>query len=452
MSFSARGAWTVPAVPRALFVLAIAGGALALLFGVASAEEEAAAESSCANGVVVPEPEEHPDLVADCDILLAALPVLSGDSEEVELNWSADTPLQDWFGVVSSSGRITVISLAWADLTGSIPPELGQLSQLVVLNLSHNELSGPIPSELGDLSHLGLLVLWDNELSGEIPPELGNLSSLLRLDIDWNQLSGEIPPELGKLSKLNTIWLDRNELTGEIPVELTNLSQLTFLSMTRNQLSGSIPAEFGEMDQLDVLRVRGNQLTGCIPPQFEERTNDQKWAGLPFCGETSSASGGARIDGVAEPESWIMASRGTITGADGPPANDAMRWQWQRCNPFGGDCEDLDATESGYLVTEDDQGSTLRAVATFTDAEGNAQGPLASTALYVPLPRNETTTWKPSAGISAADLFDLEEGLRSILGRRDEAWVQFAQLGNGQLVPGSIDFRIALDDQLWLTD
>ena len=39
-----------------------------------------------------------------------------------------------------------------------------------------------------------------NNLSGNIPPELGSLSNLTWFDMSSNQLSGSIPPELGKLS------------------------------------------------------------------------------------------------------------------------------------------------------------------------------------------------------------------------------------------------------------
>ena len=46
------------------------------------------------------------------------------------------------------------------------------------------------------------ITLYSNQLSGVIPPELGNLSSLWSLDLNSNQLSRGIPPELGNLSSL----------------------------------------------------------------------------------------------------------------------------------------------------------------------------------------------------------------------------------------------------------
>ena len=51
------------------------------------------------------------------------------------------------------------------------------------------------------------LDLWNNQLSGEIPPELGNLANLTRLSLSTNQLSGEIPPELGSLGIPDRSWI-----------------------------------------------------------------------------------------------------------------------------------------------------------------------------------------------------------------------------------------------------
>ena len=81
-------------------------------------------------------------------------------------------------------------------------------------------MSGDIPSELGNLTNLTTLNLSDNELSGEIPSELGNLTNLESLYLDHNALSGEIPSELGDLTNLRRLYLAGNSLTGCIPESL----------------------------------------------------------------------------------------------------------------------------------------------------------------------------------------------------------------------------------------
>lgn len=46
-----------------------------------------------------------------------------------------------------------------------------------------------------------------NKITGQIPIEFGNLSNLVTLDLENNRLSGEIPDTLGKLPKLQILWV-----------------------------------------------------------------------------------------------------------------------------------------------------------------------------------------------------------------------------------------------------
>ena len=64
------------------------------------------------------------------------------------------------------------------------------------LNLSDNQLTGSIPSEIGNLTNLTMLYLYSNQLTGEIPPEIGNLTNLTYLNLSFNQLTGIIPDEI----------------------------------------------------------------------------------------------------------------------------------------------------------------------------------------------------------------------------------------------------------------
>ena len=100
-------------------------------------------------------------------------------------NWKTAAPMGAWSGVITF-GQPRV---AW-------------------LNLPQNGLTGPIPSELGNLSELTALWLWGNQLSGAIPAELGNLTNLTQLWINDNQLTGAIPATLGNLSNLDLLALD----------------------------------------------------------------------------------------------------------------------------------------------------------------------------------------------------------------------------------------------------
>ena len=147
---------------------------------------------------------ENPDRAA----LVALYNATDGPNWINNDNWLTDAPLGDWYGVeTDASGRVVRLDLSgtWA----------GRI---------HHGLSGPIPSELGNLSNLTDLSLWLNDLTGPIPPELGNLTLLQHLDLAINDLSGPIPPELGNLTSLWWLNLRSNDLSGPIPPELANLS------------------------------------------------------------------------------------------------------------------------------------------------------------------------------------------------------------------------------------
>ncbi|ESR45710.1 hypothetical protein CICLE_v100027481mg, partial [Citrus x clementina] len=48
--------------------------------------------------------------------------------------------------------------------------------------------------------------LYSNNISGKVPEELGNLTNLVSLDLYLNNLNGPIPTTLGKLSKLRFLY------------------------------------------------------------------------------------------------------------------------------------------------------------------------------------------------------------------------------------------------------
>ena len=117
-------------------------------------------EHPCVSGGAVVD-ATNTGLKSDCERLLAARDTLAGTAS---LNWSADTPITEWNGVVlgETSGRVTELDLGALGLNGRIPPELGGLANLHGLRLWGNQLTGEIPPELGPVQPDGL-------------PELGGL-------------------------------------------------------------------------------------------------------------------------------------------------------------------------------------------------------------------------------------------------------------------------------------
>jgi len=125
---------------------------------------------------------------------------------------------------------------------GSIPKEIGLLTNLEFLWLPHNELTGTISGEIGKLTKLKSLNLNGNKLQGQLPAEIGDLSLLENMELYNNQLDGTIPTTLARLSRLENLWLNKNRLTGTIPQSLGNLGKLHNLVLADNRLVGKVPA------------------------------------------------------------------------------------------------------------------------------------------------------------------------------------------------------------------
>ena len=141
----------------------------------------------------------------------------------IGLAWGQDCTADDGtegvelWGVCYSIENTTELNLSISGLTGSIPPEIGNLTNLTNLILHNNQLTGSIPSEIGNLTNLTKLVLFNNQLTDSIPSEIGNLTNLTELVLFNNQLTGSIPPEIGNLTNLVSLSFYNNQLTGEIP-------------------------------------------------------------------------------------------------------------------------------------------------------------------------------------------------------------------------------------------
>ena len=133
----------------------------------------------------------------DREVLIALYNATGGAGWVANNNWLSEEPLGDWDGVgLDAGGRVAALRLSDNNMTGEIPPELGNLSNLLRLLLNDNDLSGEIPPELVDLSKLWELDISDNNLTGEIPTGLGDLSELVQLRLSGNELSGCVPSSL----------------------------------------------------------------------------------------------------------------------------------------------------------------------------------------------------------------------------------------------------------------
>ncbi|GAB2267627.1 hypothetical protein Dimus_002608 [Dionaea muscipula] len=191
-------------------------------------------------------------------------------------SWNNGDPCADnWTGVLcfDSTGtddgylHVHELELLNMNLSGSLAPEIGQLSQLHKLDFMWNQISGSIPKEIGNMTSLRLLLLNGNRLAGVMPDELGKLSNLIRLQVDENNICGPIPKSFANLSNVRHLHLNNNSISGELPAEFSSLPGLLHLLVDNNNLTGRLPSAYSNSTQMRILQLDNNQFVDAEIPE-----------------------------------------------------------------------------------------------------------------------------------------------------------------------------------------
>ena len=86
-----------------------------------------------------------------------------------------------------------------------------------------------------------------------IPTEIGLLVTLQYLNINDNQVYGTIPTEIGFLVNLKNLNFYQNQLSGTVPTQLALLSNLQSLDISYNYFSGGIPTLISQLPHLQYI-------------------------------------------------------------------------------------------------------------------------------------------------------------------------------------------------------
>ena len=224
--------------------------------------------SACVTGGAVAD-EANAGLASDCEALLEARDTLV---ETGTLNWTEETPIADWEGITlgGTPQHVSRLDLSGMGLDGSIPSELGLLSNITYLNLRSNDLDGPIPTELDSLTNLRVLNLHSNNLSGDIPDLSTTMLEELYLANNYDEmvedsgLTGNVPRWLNGMTTMRKLWLWGNRLTGSIP-DLSGMTSLQELKLANNMLDGGVPDGSMLPPNVTWLIIDRNPLGGTIP-------------------------------------------------------------------------------------------------------------------------------------------------------------------------------------------
>ena len=189
----------------------------------------------------------------------------------------------DWGGVTCSyeliadpsttnvdAGVVVQLVLDNMKLSGSLPSEIGLLTDLETLSLGNNDFCGKLPKEILGLTNLQELSLQGNAFEGTIPdPTI--FSHLKVLVLGNNKFSGVLPENsLYKWTGLQELILESNSFSGSLPSSLATLTQLSNLNLAKNTFKGAMPDIFALTD-LKWLIVNDNELTGTLNNFFPDR-------------------------------------------------------------------------------------------------------------------------------------------------------------------------------------
>ncbi|KAH0694056.1 hypothetical protein KY285_021153 [Solanum tuberosum] len=169
-----------------------------------------------------------------------------------------------------NSNKLTgpFIDLSDKDFHGELSNNWGKCENLIDLHVARVNISGSIPPEIGNVKGLLGLDLSSNNLIGQIPKEFGKLRSLVNFFLQNNRISGNIPEELGSLTKLESLDLSDNRLNGSILMCIVDFVQLFQLNLSNNKFGQKIQKEIGRTTQLNVLDLSYNLMVGDIPLQL----------------------------------------------------------------------------------------------------------------------------------------------------------------------------------------
>jgi hypothetical protein len=153
------------------------------------------------------------------------------------------------------------------DISGSLPPEYGAWEELDLIDLSNNRLNSILPIDIGMWTGVRILNFAGNRLSGSIGSQIGELLDLRILSLDDNMFTGTLPTEIGLLDKLMTLSMNGNRLVS-LPTEIGRMQNLRFLSLESNTFEIHLPPEIGQLNRLVSLSVKNNSFYGPIPSEL----------------------------------------------------------------------------------------------------------------------------------------------------------------------------------------
>ena len=203
----------------------------------------------------------------------------TGMDKTVNSKWATGVSECEWNYIrCTDNNTVRSIEVSALSLTGTLLPELQELTDMSLLDISSNNgLShDDFPHLLYNLTNLRYLYAEGNFWRGQLGSEIGQLSDLVHLSLGNNNLEGSLPAEIGLLTNLERFEVPLNRMVGD-PFAIPFPSTLRRLDLGSNGFTGTIPTDLATLSDLQWLLLSSNGFTGTLPSTLGQLTKIGEW-------------------------------------------------------------------------------------------------------------------------------------------------------------------------------
>lgn len=135
--------------------------------------------------------------------------------------------------------KLTNVNVEYACVGGSLEG-VGAMKAIQSFQVHGNFISGTIPQEIDELTNVVILKLGRNPITGTLPL-FKNLKRVVQFNCNFCALHGEFPDMFAYMPSLEISYWDGNGFSGSLPHSLGVAKKLKRLSFNINSFTGAIP-------------------------------------------------------------------------------------------------------------------------------------------------------------------------------------------------------------------
>lgn len=215
-------------------------------------------------------PPLNPRLTKAYIALQAWKQTFTSDPKNTTLNWYGPN-VCNYTGIFCAPSlddpyinTVAGIDINHANIAGSLPEELGLLTDIALFHINSNRFYGSLPHSFNHLHLLHELDISNNQFSGTFPEVVLCIPSLKYLDIRYNNFQGNVPKGLFDL-KLDALFINNNKFKFSLPENFGKMPA-SVVVFANNDIQGCIPSSVAYMkDTINEIIMTNSRMKGCLP-------------------------------------------------------------------------------------------------------------------------------------------------------------------------------------------